>query len=69
MENELLSSERIREKAYNAFEEESQEAKDFLEANIDEIEAEMLRLEATEEDFLDLFQQEIEKYEEYLDLE
>ena len=69
MENELLSGERIREKAYNAFEEEPQEAKDFLEANIDKIVAEMIRLEVTEEDFLDLFQQEIEKYEEYLDLE
>ena len=59
----------IKEHAYIAFKDDSQEAKDFLENNIDEIVQELIRLKVTEESFLDLFQQEIEKYDEYLNIE
>lgn len=64
-----MEIERIKELAELAFEEETQEAKDFLEQNIDEIAKELHRLEVDEDEFLDLFQQEIEKYEEYLAIE
>ena len=64
-----LNYDEIVEKAKVAFEEESQEAKDFLERNIDDIAKELIRLETTEEDFLDFLQNEVEKYTEYADKE
>ena len=47
----------------------SQQAKDFLERNIDEIARELILNEVTEEDFHDLFQEECERYSEYLECE
>ena len=65
----ILTKEQIAFKARNALEEDSQETRDFLEQNINEIVTELIRLEATEDSFLDLFQNEIEKYSEYLAIE
>ena len=63
-----LKREEIEFKAYNAIEEEGEEAKDFLERNIDKIVTELLRIEVNEENFLELLRIELEKYEEYLKL-
>ena len=64
-----LSKEQIGERITLLFEEESQEAKDFLERNFDEIVDELYRIETEEENICDFFQNEIEKYDEYLALE
>ena len=64
-----ISIKRIKEKAYIAFEEDNRQARDFLESNIDEIAKELQSIKVTEENFEDLFQEEIERYEEYLAIE
>jgi len=64
-----LSSQELNDKAYNAFEDESQQAKDFLEVNIDEIVKHLLDMKTTEEEFTDYFQQECERYSEYIECE
>ena len=64
-----MRKEEIIKKANALFEEESQEAKDFLERNIDEIAEELLRIKVEADEFIDRFQEEIEKYDEYLNLE
>ena len=66
--NKVLSRERIRELAGLAFEEDSQEERDFLEQNIDEITDTLIELEVTEETFTDFFIETIEKYDHYLNI-
>ena len=67
MDERELTRDEMEFKAKVLFEEESQDAKDFLEKNIDEITTELLRLKVTDKDFTDLFQNEIEKYTEYIE--
>jgi len=64
-----MSKQVIAQKMNELFEEESQEAKDFLEKNFDAIRDELYRIDTTEDAFEDFFQDEIEKYDEYLALE
>jgi len=68
MENEKqISKERMHFLANIAFEEESQKNKDFLERNINEIVEVLQENKTTESEFLDRFQEEIEKFTEYLE--
>jgi len=64
-----MSKEDIRAKANFLFEGDSLKAKDFLERNIDEIENALFELNPFEDEneFIDRFTEEIEKYSEYLD--
>ena len=64
-----LNKEEIIAQANMLFEESSQEERDFLEVNIDEIANALLANNATEEDIHDLLQEECERYSEYLELE
>jgi hypothetical protein len=67
-----LTFEEIKKKAFEVIEEEGDDTKAFLKKYIDEIAKELVDHEIDSDDtdaFIDYFQNEIEKYDEYLDIE